>query len=81
VEALIFDTESQAAVDRACLEEPSAFFNLETKEQQRRAYGSIRCHNELKAATDFAQYLADLCYYRDLAKTQGPKQIQKATAK
>jgi hypothetical protein len=68
VEALILDTESSAAIDRARREEPRAFARL-NEGQHRTAYSSTRCHNELKTATDFAQYLSDLCYYRDLTKS------------
>jgi hypothetical protein len=69
IEALILDTESQTAVDRARLEEPRAFSNSK-RGDDRVAYATTRCHNELKTATDFAQDLADRCYYRDLDRNE-----------
>jgi len=67
IDALILDIESAAAVDRARLEEPRSFAaGLRAGEDQRTAFKSTRCHNELKTATDFAQDLADRCYYRDV---------------
>ena len=58
IEALILDTDSAAAIERAKLEEPRAFVGRSAS-QERAAYSQTRCHNELKTATDFAQDLAD----------------------
>ena len=64
IEALILDADSIAAIERAEMEEPRFFARAQTQEK-RIAYQTTRCHNELKTATDFAQDLADRCYYRD----------------
>lgn len=62
IEVLILDTNSDSAINRAQFEEPRFFFNAKDVHE---AYQHTRCHNELKTATDFAQDLADRCYYRD----------------
>ena len=67
IEAIILDTESQAGIERAKLEEPRFFKNVK---DERTAYEKTRCHNELKTATDFAKDLADRCYYRDQSNLQ-----------
>jgi hypothetical protein len=74
IEALILDTEGRAAIERARLEEPRAFASLGTGQDERTAYAATRCHNELKTATDFAQDLADRCYYRDVGRAAGLKE-------
>jgi hypothetical protein len=65
VEALILDIGSDAAVDRARIEEPHIFGKAADRDKMRESYTVTRCHNELKTATDFAQDLADRCYIRD----------------
>ena len=64
IEALILDADSTAAIERAEMEEPR-FFARARGQDKRVAYETTRCHNELKTATDFAQDLADRCFYRD----------------
>ena len=73
VEALILDTESDAALTRARLEEPHMFSGKE-ENRWREVYTVTRCHNELKTATDFAQDLADRCYLRD--RNQSAQDVQ-----
>ena len=78
VEALILDTDSQAAVERASLEEPRAFAGIRARDEERVAYAATRCHNELKTATDFAQDLADRCYYRDFGDERASQEQRDA---
>jgi hypothetical protein len=63
--ALILDANSEAALERAKLEEPRFFINKQSKDEILEAYGKTRCHNELKTATDFAQDVSDHCWFRD----------------
>jgi hypothetical protein len=78
VEALILDTESLTAVERARLEEPRSFFHTATQEEERNAYVTTRCHNELKTATDFAEDISVRCYYRDQGNGDPKAQIEDA---
>ncbi len=70
--ALLLNADSDAALERAKLEEPRFFMNKKTEIEINEAYQKTRCHNELKTATDFAQDIADHCWFRDNNKGQSP---------
>lgn len=65
IEALLLDIKSDAAIERARIEEPHIFVTPSDPQDSRNRYDVTRCHNELKTATDFSQDLADRCYMRD----------------
>jgi hypothetical protein len=68
--ALLLNADSDSALERAKMEEPRFFINKTGTDEIKNAYQKTRCHNELKTATDFAQDIADHCWYRDKNKGQ-----------
>lgn len=63
IRALILDRTSDAALMRACREEPHMFICKKTRQEIEDAFKCTKCSNELKTATDFAKHLADTLYF------------------